>query len=544
MNKQATLVKFKETGRVAIKVTFPYSKETVEKIKTIPGRKFHGDTYPKFWSCPPSVEAVKLLKEWGFEIEPSIYSFLQKKEEKENIKITEIPGLKKPLYPFQYEGVSFIERKDGKALIGDEMGLGKTAQALAWLQLHPEKRPAVIVCPASLKLNWKKETEIWLENPQTQILSGTKVEEEITGKIVIINYDILTAWLEKLKEIEPVVLILDEVHAIKNNSAKRTKTVKSLAKGIPHIIALSGTPIVNRPIEFYNALKLVDNEGIFPNFWSFAMRYCNAKHTRFGWDFSGSSNTEELHEKAKKVMIRRLKKDVLNDLPEKTRSFIPLELTNTGEYQKAENDFIQWVRETKGKEASYRAENAQAVVKIEALKQLAVRGKLPQAIEWIKDFLETGEKLVVFATHIETIDSLMKEFKEIAVKVDGSVTNEDRQKAVEKFQNDNTCKLFIGNIKAAGVGLTLTASSNVAFLELPWSPGDLVQAEDRVHRIGQKNAVNIHFLLASGTIEEAIAKMLDSKRQVLDSVLDGKETESESLLTELIKTYGKEKEND
>lgn len=542
MKKRAKLIRYQNTGKPAIKIVFPFDRETLEQVKTLPGRFFHGSEYPKFWSCPCTTKTVQSLISWGFSVDEGLSAFLKEKEERkaQAVEIKNIPGLKKTLYPFQMEGVQFIEKRNGKALIGDEMGLGKTAQALAWLQLHPEARPAVVVVPASLKINWEREAQGWMETPNTQILSGTKSTTPIIGDIIIINYDILPAWLRVLQGIRPKVLITDEAHYYKNKTAKRTKAVQALAKGIPHIIALSGTPIVNRPIEFYNALKLVDDEGMFGSFWNFVMRYCGAKHNGFGWDFNGASNTKELHEKTKTMMLRRLKKDVLTDLPDKTRSFLPLELSNTKEYRKAEKDFIQWVRETKGDSAARRAKSAEALARIEALKQLSVKGKMGQAIEWIKDFVEVDGKLVVFTTHTATIDTLMQEFTDVAVRVDGSVAGEDREKAVQRFQNDETCRLFVGNIRAAGVGLTLTAASNVAILELPWTPGDLVQAEDRCHRIGQKNAVNIHYLLASGTIEENIARMLDNKRQILDAVLDGKKTESENLLSELMKEYEEE----
>mgnify|MGYP001353069596 FL=1 len=183
--------------------------------------------------------------------------------------------------------------------------------------------------------------------------------------------------------------------------------------------------------------------------------------------------------------------------------------------------------------------SAEAIAKVEVLKQVAVKGKLNQVKEWIRDFLATDGKLVVFAIHRFVIDELMKEFKDIAVKVDGSVTGANRDKAVQAFQNDDNIRLFIGNINAAGVGLTLTAASSVAFIELPWSPALLDQAEDRCHRIGQKDTVNIYYLLGVDTIEERIVKMLDSKRKILDTVLDGKTTSPESLLSELIKSYDK-----
>ena len=442
------------------------------------------------------------------------------------------------------EGVAFIEKRDGRALIADEMGLGKTIQAAAWLQLHPEKRPAIILCPASLKLNWAKEIRETLSTKdKVQILQGTK-PYPITGSIIIINYDILNSWVETLQAINPQVLIIDEMHYVKNSSAIRTKATKKLAKGIPHIIALTGTPIVNRPVEGFNIFQILD-KNLFPNFWTYVHRYCGARHNGFGWDFSGATNKEELHRiLTSTIMIRRRKSDVLKDLPEKLYSFVPMELDNKKEYSTAELEFIEYLRGVKGKEAAEKAKKAEHLVKIEALKQLAVKGKMKQAINWIKDFIEDGSKLVVFAVHKEVIDQLMKEFKEIAVKIDGSTPIPERHKAVEAFQSDPNIKLFIGNIQAAGVGLTLTATSIVAFLELPWTPGELVQAEDRCHRIGQKNAVNIYYLLAENTVEYKLAKLLDRKKEVLSAVIDGKVVDEKSLITELIESYleGKEAE--
>ena len=532
--KKAVPIKY-TNGKRGIKITFSFNYDDLDKVKSLEGRRFHSEG--KFWTAPMNLENVEHLKKWGFELHPQIRKYLRKtKIHVDQVKEVEVPGLKKELFPFQKKGVSFIEAKGGRVLIGDEMGLGKTMQALAWLQLHPELRPVIIVVPASLKLNWAREAHTWMPTPGTQILSGTS-PHPIVGKIVIINYDILHPWMNTLLEISPQVLITDECHYYKSPKAKRTKAVMALGKRIPHVIALSGTPIVNRPVEAYNAIKLIDS-SIISTRWEYLHKYCGAKHNGFGWDFSGATNTKELHEKlTSTIMLRRKKEDVLPELPNKMRSYIPMELDNEKEYQFAESNFIAFVRGRKGKEAAEKASNAQALTEIEALKQLAVQGKMKQAIGWIQNYLDVGGKLVVFAVHKFVIDRLMEEFGTIAVKIDGSVTGKNRQRAVDAFQTDPAIRLFVGNIKAAGVGITLTASSNVAFLELPWTPGDVVQAEDRVHRIGQSNNVCINYLLAADTIEERIAELIDSKRKVLDAVLDGKETEDISLLSELMKEY-------
>lgn len=538
VKKEATLVKYQSSGAYAIKITFPFDKNLIDKIKSLSGRRFHAEGETKYWSCPRTIENITKLVDWGFPICENLQNFLEKSMQQiDNIKEVEIPKLGLQLFPYQNKGVAFIEHRDGRALIADEMGLGKTAQALAWLQLRKDVRPVIIVVPASLKLNWAKEARMWMDKPNIQILDGKNSNIPIIGDIIIINYDILHAWYDTLLSIKPQALILDECHYVKNNGAKRTKAAKKLGKRIPHVLALSGTPIVNRPIELYNAINLIDG-GLFPNFWKYAERYCGARHNGFGWDFSGATNTEELHKiLIDHVMIRRLKKDVLTELPEKTRSFVPMELDNRKEYNKAESDFIQFIREQKGAAAAAKASTAATLVEIEGLKQLAVKGKMNQAIDWIKNFVEIDGKLVVFAVHRSTIDRLMQEFSTIAVKIDGSTPQNERQNAVDRFQTDDNIRLFIGNIKAAGVGITLTAASNVVILELPWTPGELEQAIDRTHRIGQKYPVTAHFLLAEGTIEEKIARIIDQKSKILNSVLDGIETEKDSLLTVLINEY-------
>jgi len=553
MTNTAKLIK---DNNIEIRFTFDWA--TLELVKSLPGRRFQNDTTGKYWTVPMDASIIKKLKDAGFKLCPSLSTLNSAATE---IREVHVPNLKKNLFPFQKKGVSFIEQKRGRALIADEMGLGKTIQALAWLQLHPELRPAIVLCPAHLKLNWAQEANATLSgNLNLQILFGKDTTQALTGDIIIINYDILandyetivdpvtgkkkqkeivqTGWVDFLIALNPRVLVFDEAHYIKSNSAQRTKATKKLAKRIPHIIGLSGTPIVNRPIEGFNIAQII-NKAIFPDFWKYARTFCNAKHNGFGWDFTGSSNKEELHKKlTESFMIRRKKADVLPELPDKIRSFVPMDLSNKREYLRAEMAFIEYLHAEKGLAASIKAQKAEHLTKIETLKQLAVRGKINQALDWIQDFLEDNdEKLVIFTTHKEIVDTLMNEFRGIAVKVDGSVTAQKRDLAVKAFQNDPRARLFIGNIQAAGTGLTLTAASTVIFLELPWTPGELVQAEDRCHRIGQKNAVNIYYLLAAGTIEEKIAGLLDEKRKVLEAVLDGREVEETQLLTELIKSY-------
>lgn len=562
---KTALIRILPSDVKVIKVKFPWNLDSLAEIKSISGRKWYDEK--THWTIPLTLENYTILKNFNYKMRGDLKEWAEKTWKRENkpikrIKSINIPGLKGKLFPFQEEGVGQLENWDGRILIADEMGLGKTIQTLAYLQLHQEKRPVIIICPASLKLNWAKEARKWIQVDSLQILQGTKINCKITADIVIINYKIISYWGAVLKAIQPKVIILDEGHYIKNNSAKRTKAVKKLCKGINHIIALTGTPIENKPVEIYNMVNII-NPQLFPDPWAFKHRYCDAKYNGFGWTFNGAINTWELHNKLiKHVMIRRKKKDVLKDLPDKMYSFIPLEITNRKEYEKAENNFIKYVKDNVTIEIrkligqyfnedspvqindeklkrlqAEKAEKATILAQIEALKQLSVRGKMNSVIDWIENFLESGEKLILFATHKFVIEELMNKFGKIAVKIDGSVLAINREKAILNFQNNKRIKLFIGNIKAAGLGITLTAASNVAFIEYPWTPGELIQATDRAHRIGQKFTVNIHYLLALNTIEEKIVNMLDDKQKVLDAVLDGKETETSNLLSELIKTY-------
>lgn len=545
----------KKVGRISkktMKITFAYDPKLVALVKSFPGRKYHPNG--KFWTCPINPVAIEQLKTAGFEIDKELLP-KDNNNKRSAIKIT---GLKLELMPFQKTGVEFIEVKEGRVLIADEMGLGKTAQALAWLALHPKERPAVVVCPASLKFNWLEEINKWMKKPgMVQVLSGRKPQKNkaIYGDIIIINYDILpnkyikkgkrmieqpfTGWVDYLLERKPKVVVLDESHYIKNSKAMRTKAACKLAKHCSNLICLTGTPILNRPVEIFNTLNAID-ASLFPSFWRFAQRYCGAKHNGWGWNFNGASRTKELNQLLSHIMIRRTKKEVLSELPDKQRTTIPLELANKKEYQQIKNNFLAWLIDKKGTQAAKKASKVEQLTKVEYLKQAAARGKLKAAIKWIENVIE-NEKLVVFATHKEIIDQLTNHFDKEAVKIDGSTTQAKRKEAVDRFQKDSKVKLFIGNIKAAGVGITLTAASKVAFLELPWTPGELIQAEDRCHRIGQKNAVNIYYLVGLDTIDSYIANLLKEKAEVIEKVVDGKASTTEvDILKDLYK-YMEEK---
>lgn len=489
----------------------------------------------------------------------------------------ELKGFGKTLRPFQLQGAKKIEEWNGQCLLGDEMGLGKTVQALAYLYAHPELRPTLIICPQSLKLNWAEEIEACLGEKDVYIISGRKPGKLPPAQFYIINYDIIsdvrdrvpdmdrhgvqrktstgkpkfkrvtlpgTGWKDHLPAVK--MAVVDECHKMIDFRADRTKDTLAYLndkKRCDRWLALSGTPFLSRPIQLYPVVSSL-RPRLLPPFMQFGDRYCSTgKYNPFGKDFSGASNTEELHQLlTRTVMIRRLKKDVLKDLPDKVHSIVPMELTGKmgREYARAEADLIAWLSERRPDKVDG-AVKAEYLVRFQVLRELSIKAKLPSVSSWIEETLEGGlEKIIVFAVHHHTMDHLMKTLKDFRpVKVDGRDSTTARQAAVKAFQTDPATRVFIGNVDAAGVGLTLTAAHTVAFAELPLTPGQLKQAEDRAHRMTQTNAVNVYCLVSAGSIEKEVAALLDQKSRTLSAVLDGQAPDDGTLLTELIRKYNK-----
>lgn len=569
--KSASLIEAKEL----IKLRTPFSKEAIDALKSaFPVRQYHGNGKVKYWTVPLTLESCALAKKLGYSFSKDLKQWINEHYFKNRInkKTFSVPGLNGTLFDYQKLGIAYTEEKNGRALIADDMGLGKTIQGLGYIQLHRTEGTFIVVCPSSVKYNWQDEATEWLPGIRTLVLEGQTVETiNDEYDIIIINFDIVQYWLDELKKLNIRGVIVDEIHYIKNNGTKkrkvkRTKAVKMLCKGVPSVIGLSGTPIENKPSELYNIIHIINNK-IFPNEWYYKQRYCGAKHNGFGWTFNGASNTRELNKILKdRIMIRRLKKDVLKELPDKLYSFVPLMIDNWKEYKQAEEDFINYIysmTELEVRKALHkyffddlegtvdvvdhklerlqqeRAEKANPLSQMAALKKLVAEGKLNQIIEWVEDFIETGKKLVLFCNHVFIIDRFMEEFKGKIVKIDGTVPTKGRkrQDIVKKFQEDKNTKIFIGN-KAAEVGITLTAASDVGIIEYPDKPGALKQRIDRTHRIGQKNTVNVWYFTGKNTIDEKIAHMLDEKQRMIEGVLDGKEPEiDENLLLNILNSY-------
>ena len=392
-----------------------------------------------------------------------------------------------------------------RTFLADEQGLGKTVQALAALEAD-DAFPAVVICPASLKLNWERETRHWLPHRSVAVVSGTGTVAPAT-EITIVNYDIVHAHRTRLALRRPQALVLDESHYVKNPRAKRTQAVRRLADSLaPDALrlALTGTPVMNHAEELIAQLRII---GRLEDFGSGA---------RFARRFQGIGAEERIHwHLRRRCFVRRAKADVLPQLPAKRQVAVPVALDNERDYRLAEEDVIAWLREQpldlrelESKVAA--ALRAERLAQLNALRRLASRGKGSAALTWIEDFLASDEPLVVFAGHREMQDRLLERFPD-ALHLLGRDSITAREAAVQAFQAGES-QLLVCATRVAGQGITLTRASNVAFLDLEWTPAMHDQAEDRCHRIGQHDAVTAWYLLAAKTIDETMLELIERKR--------------------------------
>ena len=451
------------------------------------------------------------------------------------------------LLPFQKAGVAYAAKRT-HVLIGDEMGLGKTIQAIALAGLMPAQARILVICPASLRLNWKREWQKWDVHGRSVEVAGRKGWPAC--QVVILNYDVVTKYAAELRASEWDLVVCDEAHYMKNPKARRTQMVlgheaKDPQASVDRIPAkrgvfLTGTPILNRPIELWTLVNVLDPAGLGRSFFGFAARYCGACHNGYGWDFSGASNLEELQERLRLAgMVRRLKSEVLAELPPKRRQVIELAANGaealvsrqnelSARYEKRMEELEAAVELAKAGtdeewEQALRALNEGRGAAFAEMAETALAlgvAKVPHVIEFIEETLGEQEKVVIFAQHHKVIDALMDAFAQSAVRLRGDDSLEARQRAVDRFQSDPTCTVFVGSIHAAGVGITLTAASRVLFAELDWVPANLSQAEDRLHRIGQSNSVLVQHLVFDNSLDARMAHAIVAKQDVIDRALN------------------------
>ncbi|XP_075210484.1 SWI/SNF-related matrix-associated actin-dependent regulator of chromatin subfamily A-like protein 1 isoform X1 [Lycorma delicatula] len=515
-------------------IDIPFHEKLIDLLKTVPGKMY--DAKERKWNFPLSqyknllkkIELLNLeisinplpkfiLKEFLLRKLPSVSS--------ESIDISCLsPELKKQLYPFQIEGIQFAISKNGRCLIADEMGLGKTLQALGVADYYKSQWPLLIVCPSSMRYQWEEEVCKYIPSVPLHMIfimksSKDYIDEDLV-KVLIVSYDLLGKQTALLKKLKFGVAILDESHSLKSSKTQRTKAALDIVKKIGRVILLSGTPALSRPCELYTQLEAI-HPSAFSSFKEYGLRYCDGKMTNFGWNFSGSSNLGELKVLLEsKYMIRRLKKDVILQLPSKIRQVIVLNNDDIKTQSQTMQEYADRLKQTNLKGMERRGQ---------LLLYFAETGrtKLKAVCDYIAKLLDEGKKFLCFAHHKEVLDKISETVQKCQneyIRIDGKVSTEDRKMLCDKFQYEEKYRVAVLSIKAANTGLTLTSAQLVVFAELFWNPGELIQAEDRAHRIGQQDSVFVQYLLAKGTADDYLWPLVLDKLDVLTKVGLSKDT--------------------
>lgn len=548
-----------------VRVRFSYDDLLVERMKDL-GLEWVKDG--KFWATRDARVAATVYREFGDSVPPEVVEAERLRERMYRASTAKASVFRPPAppglsyIPFQRAGIAFGIECEESVLIGDEMGLGKTIQGIGIVNCHRELvgdyYPSVlIVCPATLKPNWKKEFEKWSVMPLSVGIAG----DSFPGTdVVIVNYDVLHKWRSVIESRDWDYVILDEMHYLKSGSARRTKAIAGTSKRSPEgetkairgkvkTIGMTGTPIVNRPVELWPLLHYLRPKE-WKNFMLFGRRYCGAAKGRFGWEFGGASNLDELHRRLREtVMVRRLKADVLTDLPPKRRQIIEIPAEKLGALIREELEAAKSLGRAKKKARAVRemidqAKAARApTVQVDefrrqlrglkeeidrlggalaTLRKKTGEAKVPFVIPFVEAVVEADGKVVFMGYHPSVVDRVTDHFGAASVKIHGGIpVGEQREEAKVRFQGDPSVSVFGGTITAAGVGLTLTASQTVVFGELDWVPGNMTQAEDRCHRIGQEGNVLIQIIVLEGSLDAIMAKRIVEKQEVIDAALDG-----------------------
>jgi SWI/SNF-related matrix-associated actin-dependent regulator 1 of chromatin subfamily A len=491
-------------------------KLLVEKEKSyhVWGKFFDSDKLSEFWV--PKSALIKTHKVESVSIDYSKYSHRPPLDH-QKIAIEKLAGSK-------------------RFILADDMGLGKTTSTII-AALETGSKKVLIVCPASLKINWQREIENYSDRP-VFIAEGKKFSTE--HDFVIINYDILKNFHDSdpKKKDESLLLqsgfdlvILDEAHMISNVQAQRTKIINSFAKKVDKVWLLTGTPMTSRPMNYYNLLNLIESP-VAQNWKAYAIRYCQGFQFTAGkrkvWNVMGASNLEELRDRTSKQILRRLKEEVL-DLPDKIITPVYLRLKSK-EYEDLMGEYFDWYDRNPDESSSLTVQFS----KLMKVRKVIANEKTKQTIEFVENILEQGKKVIIFTNFTDTLQTIYQHFGKQAVYLDGSCSNAVRQQAVDSFQNDDKTRVFVGNLKAAGVGLTLTAAEVVIMNDLSFVPAEHAQAEDRAYRYGQKSNVLVYYPLFENTIEGAIYDILNRKKQIIRTVMGDEQPENTGDIVEEI----------
>ena len=540
-------------------LSFKYKTSIIDRVRQIPGRRFDGAK--KVWIVPTRsrVELERMIYQIQQFENINWVNGTEKKEEDIAYDIPELPDLTVPHnlkiqpYPYQLKGIARgLELK--RFMNCDEPGLGKTLQSIATINLA-DAFPCLVICPSSLKINWLREWEKFTDK-KAMILTD-KVRDTWTfffqtgmHQVFIVNYESLKKYfVQRIKKAEGWTLrdvefrnsinlfksvIIDESHRCKSASTQQAKFCKGICTGKEWVIELTGTPVVNRPKDLIPQLAILNRMEDFGGYKPFVNRYCSGQRE--------ASNLKELNFNLwQYCMFRREKSFVLTDLPDKIRQVNTCEITNRKEYTDAERDLIMYLQKYKDAddEKIEKALRGEVMVKIGVLRNISARGKVRDVIEFVKDFRENGKKIILFCSLHEVVDQLKRYFP-TAVSVTGRESPDMKQRAVDAFQNNPKVDIIICSIKAAGVGLTLTASSNVAFVEFPWTYADCCQCEDRAHRIGQKDSVTCYYFLGRRTIDEKVYRIIQEKKNIANAVTGSTEDIEENIVDMVARIFDTE----
>lgn len=485
-------------------------KLLLEKDKSyhIWGKIFESEELHDFW-LPKS--AIPINRERKVEIDYSKYS-------------------QRPPLSHQKEAIEKLVGND-KFILADDMGLGKTTSAVI-AALEAKLKKVLIVCPASLKINWKREIANYTDK-SVSIVEG-KIWE--SADFVIINYDILKNFHDPQDRKNSVILnegfdliVADEAHYIQNTQAARTKIANDIINKVGKVWLLTGTPMTSRPMNYYNLLNLVDSPVAF-NWMGYVRRYCNGYQFTVGrkkiWNVQGASNLEELRDRTKPQVLRRLKEEIL-DLPDKIVTPIYLKLKSR-DYEELMGEYYRWFDQ--GQESGSLTVQFSKLMKV---RQVIAEEKIKNTCEIAENIIEQGKKVIIFTNFTDSLNQIVEHFGKSAVKLDGSMSKDERQKSVDRFQTDEKIQVFAGNIKAAGVGITLTSAEAVIMNDLSFVPSDHSQAEDRAYRYGQKNNVLVYYPIFENTIESIIYDILQNKKNIFEIVM-GDSTQKGDILEQIL----------
>jgi SWI/SNF-related matrix-associated actin-dependent regulator of chromatin subfamily A-like protein 1 len=491
-----------------IQVRFPYCTGLINRIKELPDRQWHPED--KYWSVPATkfhAERVrKFAVDYKFSLPPEVIKLAQQPK----ATVTSLPfaGLR----PYQERDVNYMLATNGRVLNASAMGTGKTITTLAYIKLAKVQR-TLVVCPASVVYKWQVEVAKWLGEDVLCYVIKDGQHEKVDASIFIISYDLLIRRCDEIKQSHHFdLLVADECHKIANPKTLRYAAIKSIPS--KKFIGLSGTPFLNRPVELFTTLNIIDKTN-FTSYWNYLKRYCNAHKDRFGyWDYSGHSNEKELRERINPFFFRHTKEELKDELPQLTRSVIPVEV-DKGEYRKA-------IREARA--------TGNPLSATQVLRHTLGSMKVAVACELAEDILsDLDTKIVVYCFHLDVVDMVCNKLNEYGVlTIVGADSQEKRQESITRFQQKGGERVMVITA-AGGEGIDLYRASHIIFVEREWNPGKEEQAEGRLHRIGQENKVIAYYLVAQGTIDVLIDDMIDNKRSVFNNIIGSEKIEKQFL---------------